>query len=644
MKHAIFYDNLIVIMQGCDKAMTRKNKTLALICGLTFCIALIGVTQSIRSAIAQPAADAQAPYLTQIGPHALASYNVHEPFLNIAKTWNGEWQLEMQDGSILSAAQLRELGAIDTTNGMPSFMPEGGKAFLGPGLFFGASWFPDYYADNYVMSWEGRGYGFLTGQPSDMQTRIGPNKLTFAARFDNPNMRHVRFSRIGKNGPAHLSIYRRNHKKRIDNGELWNPRHIENLSNYDIIRTMDYQYTNASPITQFDEVATIEDAAWGRGLQTTWPAPPRYGVPYEVLFDLAKQTNSSLWLNAPPLIGAPFHIADPALRMDDKPDVISPQKVANNAKENAPEILTSTEWEEFAGQVIDRLIASGYPSDRMLYFELGNEIWNTAGGFAIHTNYAGGIAIAENPEWNFRHGYGMLSARWAMAFDTELKKRGRNQKITYVLGGQTAWPGSSSMAIEGFKHQLRLYENDRNTILKNTGVAIASYHGCFAPFSKMRFGDPKNAATLRAFEKAIRNDANALSSDIHDFCLEGPATTLSTKNWVLSHWRQHNAIAKKEGIQFIGAYEGGAGDGLPSELSQSTKIKKFWESYLWGEDGADVARQINQALVDTFPGVILSNYISIGPVGGPIWVDGGYDENTPMQQMWQEFSRKEREK
>ena len=91
----------------------------------------------------------------------------------------------MQDGSRLSASHLRELGVLRESDGMPAFMPEGDKAFLGPDFLAGARWFPDYYADNYTMEWSGNGYGFLEGQPRDMQTRIGTKKLNFAVRFDN---------------------------------------------------------------------------------------------------------------------------------------------------------------------------------------------------------------------------------------------------------------------------------------------------------------------------------------------------------------------------------------------------------------------------------------------------------------------------
>jgi hypothetical protein len=402
----------------------------------------------------------------QIGPHALAAYTQEEPFLNIAKTWDGEWRAEMANGDPVSAAALRELGIIDPASGLPVDMPEGATAFIGPRILGAARAHPDHYADNYIMEWKGDAFGFLTGQPRDLQSRMGSQKIAFAVRFDNANFRGVRFSRIRGDGLKDLAVYRKNNKDLIRAGKIWNPDHVENLRNYDIIRTMDYQAINGSPITRFDQVATPADAAWGRSLKTTWPAPTRYGAPFEILFDLAIETDAALWLIAPPMIGAPFHLADPALRQKEMPNRVDASKVRARAKQNAKTILASDAWEDFADNVVERLVASGYPEQRPLYFELGNELWNNAGWFALHSQYARGVGESANPEWGTRQGYGMLSARWVVAFEKALAKHNRKQNITYVLGGQTAWPGSTKNALQGYAYQLSAMKIDGDALMK----------------------------------------------------------------------------------------------------------------------------------------------------------------------------------
>ncbi len=594
---------------------------------------------ALGAASAEQPAGAQRAYQLQIGPHALAPYTQEEPFINIAKTWNGEWRAEADNGEVMTAAELRTLGVIDPESGMPLRSPEGVRAFIGPRILDAANEYPDHYADHYVMEWKGDAYGFLTRQPRDLQTRLSAKKLSFAVRFDDAGFRGLRFSRIRGAGLKDLVVYRRKNKDLVRAGKIWNPEHVDHLRQYDIIRTMDYQAANASPVTRFDQVATVQDAGWGRSLQITWPAPPRYGAPFEILFDLAKETDAALWLIAPTMLGAPFDLADPALRRDDRPDRIDADKLRDRAKENAADILDSNAWEEFAENVVTRMIASGYPADRPLYFELGNELWNNAGWFSLHTQYARGIGESINPDWGTRQGYGVLSARWAAAFERALQTHGRKQNITYVLSGQTGWPGSTKNALQGHAFQLEAMRIDRATVLANTGVAITSYHNCANGFVEARFGDPKSNEARTAFEKAIAEDGEALKDEARDYCLNSPASTRFTKAWIIARWKAHDLMAKRGGVRLIGAYEGGSHETPHRNLLKSRTIKDWWTDYHWGVQGADVVRQINLDLIDLFPGVILSNYTGMSEVGGHPWNDGHYDENTEMQQMWREFGR-----
>ena len=52
-----------------------------------------------------------------------------------------------------------------------------------------------------------------------------------------------------------------------------------------------------------------------------------------------------------------------------------------------------------------------------------------------------------------------------------------------------------------------------------------------------------------------------------------------------------------------------------------------------------MVRQINLSLIEAFPGVILSNYGSSGPIGDAPWLDGHYGQKTDMMRMWEEFGR-----
>ncbi|MEO1251113.1 MAG: hypothetical protein AAFW81_02055 [Pseudomonadota bacterium] len=577
-------------------------------------------------------------FLLQIGPHALAAYNAEEPLIDLSKAWGGNWRAELRNGDILSETELRAQGFIDPETGMPVGEPENFKNYIGPRILAPARSFPDFYAGAYAMEWEGSAYGFLGGQPRDLETRIGARKLTFAVRFDSASGRGVGFSRIRGDGLKSFQIYRSKYKKRLRDGEVWSPVHVDNMRNYDVIRTMDYQATNGTPVRSFADVAKPTDPGWGRFLGLGWPASGRFGAPYEILVDLAMRAEARLWLVAPPMIGSPFHLADPRFRFDDNPDRVDPEKIRAAAKAAGAEILASAEWEAFAGEAIDRLVEGGYPADRPLYLEVGNEVWNTAGNFALHTHYAGGIGQSIRDDWNVREGYGALSARWASAFERALEERGRDQDVVYVLAGQTAWAGTTQLALTGYEHQLKAMDLRRDAFFAKTGVAITNYHSCTNTFAEKQFGPLDAPGTRRAFEAAIRDDGEALMRALHDYCLNARAGAHSL-HWVLSKWREHATIAKNAGVDFIGAYEGGSHDMLASDLAASPTIRSWWTDFHWGPLGADVVRQINLSLIEAFPGVMLSNYTGMGDIGGHPWDDGHYSKDTAMLQMWREFYR-----
>ena len=85
----------------------------------------------------------------------------------------------------------------------------------------------------------------------------------------------------------------------------------------------------------------------------------------------------------------------------------------------------------------------------------------------------------------------------------------------------------------------------------------------------------------------------------------------------------------------IGAYEGGSHDIKPANIPAG-----FYNSYLWGPEGARVNMAVNDALVAEFPGIILSNYVLAGRVGQQPWHDGPIGEHNDMQRSWEKYLRK----
>ena len=576
-------------------------------------------------------------YQLQIGSDYFWPGNLDDPFLDLTKAGSGYWRIERPDEPPMAYGEAVAAGFINVETGLPSSLPPGASAARGPGFLTNARHYPNYYAGAYTFEWEGDAFGFIHNQPRDLQRRIGKNRLSFFVRPENVGARAVGFSRIRGEGIASFRVYRDEHKERIEAGEIWNPAFIENVRKYDIFRTMNLQRVNNLPVRSFDEVARPEDSSYVNALRNQWPAPARYGMPYEVLFDLAMEADVDLWVHIPPMIGAPEHPAKPSFRNDK--DEVAPAKLDQMARTAWRDILDSPEWDAFAAAFAERLIASGYPADRPLYIEIGNEVWNFAYPFSLHTSYLHGLAAGMNASWGHREAYGALTAHWAAALERELDRRGVSYNVTYVLASQTATHYTTVSALRGMKRQLELSGADAERILSKTGVALTSYVSCFIPFSKRMFPGLDGAALRRAWEKAIDEDREGLMRRHHDFCLNGPANAVATRAWVMRNWRAHRRAAASAGVRIIGAYEGGSHDEPPGDVRKSEKFKRWWTDYHWGPYGADVVRQVNLAIVEEFPGVILSNYAGMGGIGAAPWLDGHYALETDMLRMWDEFAR-----
>lgn len=598
-------------------------------------------TQKARAQDTPPPVAGERGYELQLGLYFTATWSLEDPFINIAKSMRDEWGAAKSGGVVLDAMQMREGGFLSQDTGAPIRMPDGAQE-LGAGVFLaGLRPYPNYYAGKYTFEWDGKAYGYLQHQPRDLQTRIGENRLRFYVSRDSVPARIVRFSQLRDDGVTGIRIYRDENRKRLLAGEIWNPEFLDYVKRYDILRTMDMQATNESPVRSFADVARPEDIFYGNRFRVEWPPALRYGAPFEVLFNLGVASGAKLWLNIPAMVGAPMHPARLSLRDAENPNSVDIYKLKMMARDHARAIVASEEWDIFAKEFVDRLVASGYPADRPLYLELSNEIWNTAPGFAIQTYYAWGIGLAFNERWDMREGYGILSARWASALETELAARGLDYDIIYVLAGQTAWPARTTKAIKGYKYQLKKAGANLDAILARTGVALTTYSHCAGPFGETAFGDIDGEALRAEWERSIDEDPEGLKKRLRDNCVNAPAWVKGSLAWVVKNWRDHERIAKKEGVRLIGAYEGGSHDSPPTPLRESEKFRAWWKEYHWGPYGADVVRQVNLAIIDAFPGVILSNYASIGAVGDPNapWIDGHYAEETAMLRMWDEFAK-----
>jgi len=583
------------------------------------------------------AGDPPRAHQLQLGLGISAPFNLEEAFLNVAQTRAAGWEFDSAGGRVKTAEAVSE-GYLDPGSWAPTKKAGETKNGAIAQFFSNADGLEAFHADEWVIDWKGDAYGYMQRWEGRGQSVREKNSVTYDLSAKTFTSGSLRFSRIG-DGLSDIRLYRKKNAERLERGEVWNPVFLDYARRYDVLRTMDVQATNNSLVRRFDQIATPRES-WGQRSGTQWPEPPYFGAPYEILFDLGIRTGATIWVTVPPQLGAPVSWADPSLRRKDKPERLDGARFIEVTSKHARATLESGEWDIFARAFAKRLAASGYPLDRTLYVELGNEMWNNAAGFFVSTAYARGIAKGFDPAWRAGHGYGVLSARLVLSLEKALAAEKISPRIVYVLGTHTANPTRTRDAIAGFSAYVASKGADPKTYLARTGVAVTNYYGKFSDLTTLLFGETAEADVAGRWLAAVKADPKAVSARITAHVTKGPASAKATAAWIVDYWGRHRKIALEAGSTFIGAYEGGSHLNLPTELARSPEFMKFWRAYHWGEEGAQVARSVNRRLIEAFPGVMLANYLSIGPLNGSApWMDGHYSAPTPMMRMWDEFTR-----
>ena len=581
----------------------------------------------------------------QLGLHFLAHWAHEDPFIDRMKLQgypdDWKWVFNFQN-DFWNTAKAAEKGFIDPISGDLLAPPPGTLIVQSPMILPGHQKFPEHYRGEWVFEWTGRAeaslpladINVLSNERTEVNAQPG-GKLIFRMP-PRPTKETPRIHFRNVKGPlGALRLYRQRDATLLANGAIWAPEFVNLVRRYEVIRTMLPQDINETPITRWAEVATPQDTYFIHREPVPAPAQRpqhgRYGIPYEWLLDLAIQTDTDLWLHVPLQIGSDRTHHDTNGNAD---------QLFSHALRNGQSIIESPAWDEYADELAKRIMTSGYPKDRPLYVELGNEVWNFAWAFTLATRYSDGIGKSFSMQENYRYGYGALTARLTLALEKALTDSG--YKPTYIIASQTANPQTTTDAYRGFRDYLSQKNVPPSRLLPRTGVALTTYHGgadAYRTLIRPRSGE----SLVDAWEREIRNDPSGLRQRLHDHYTQSPANIVLTKNWIVNRWKAHQKAASEFGAALIGAYEGGSHDQPPPELAESETFLTWWRDYHWGPMGSDVVRQVNQEIIDAFPGVILSNFIGVSESGlwqSP-WNDGHYGEQNAMIDMWKEFqSRK----
>ncbi|WP_428409401.1 hypothetical protein [Hyphococcus sp.] len=566
--------------------------------------------------------------LMQVGPWFPASFNIEEPFIDLIHGGGPFWETDS-----VRMKELLENGVVDKSTLLPTRLPD--AKWLRSDLYFTGN-SPEmrlHWDGEWVLEWEGDADFMIEFLPRELQWPDTKNSIIFTRDFKRgktPDHSRLQLRRL--KGPLKgLHLYRKENEAAFKAGKIFNPKFVEAVSKYDIVRTMDLQSANAAVIRSVDDLTSMTTPYWGAtdwGNATGEPwykfSNPKQGMPIEAAFRLGVEAGNQVWFQAPMTLGAPEPFFN--FRPDDDRRDVWAHRFGEAAGKAAPQVLESEEWDRYADAFVEALIASDYPSDRPLYVSIANEVWNWSGHYFLTTKYAqlmGEGLQGYLPISNIgaREAYGAMVSRLKLAIDDALEEAGRDQKIIYVIEGQAAWIEMTGAALSGAKAYMDKHGEDWASHAPDFGVSVASYWGYNEGVTESGI-DPSNLAALE------------------DHFLNGSERFLGTKANVLKLFRGAEREGAKYGVKLIGAYEGGphftrpwnqGPDGRRDYLMTEDEYREF----IWGERGGRVNYEINKALAEEFPGIILSNYALAGTPGGQPWFEGPLGAQNPYARSWE---------
>lgn len=512
--------------------------------------------------------------------------NQDYPCINILNCFWAGWSADRY-----TTQQLFDLGYLDAKTGLPVKQIPSGDYYHGNGAAF-FTLDPKNHEGKWVLDWKcvagtdcvDPKLMFFNGDGE--LKRIG-NRIEFE-RTNAQWHEQIRLERVRNGGLKELRLYRAEHEAAINAGAVGNPQFIAELSKYGTLRTMDLQSINRMDARSIDRVATMDAAHWGNSLNQNVDFQvnyPHQSMPFEATFKLAMEADVELWVHWPINIGAPEDLYTK-----------TNEQIQAMARDNAQAIIDSPQWDLFARAWVKALIDSGYPATRAVKLSLCNEVWNFGNAFFVTCiMYADGIGnvLTGGEPYSYRAGYGRLIARMIDAVEKELKRVRRDQNIVYVMETQT---GNTGVARQAFERMVA--HSDWDKVKDKVGVGLTNYWG----------GDCTDKECV----------------------LNGPATTVGTRAWVVKAWRDEVAVAAEFGVTKILAYEGGP---------HAVRWAKENPDTHWGDDGAEVNIAINEALLAEFPDAELANYAGNGDRGQPWFDRSNYDKTNPMYKSWEAYQK-----
>ncbi len=231
------------------------------------------------------AADYRQPIAMNLA--AIADWSPQAPFLDHFKTtrpWIGH--IAGRWGGI-NEAELRAAGYLDPDGWPTSIPPELGS--IGTVVLTDQPETARSLAGRYRLQFQGDGIIEVGGRAQNVRYRPGEIWFDFTP---GPGFVDIRIQRTDRAGTGdyvrNVTVVKQEHIDAFAAGDVFNPRWLDILNGFSVLRFMDWMHTNDSTQIGWEDRPLATDYTWART-----------GVPAEILIRLANELGTHPWFSMP---------------------------------------------------------------------------------------------------------------------------------------------------------------------------------------------------------------------------------------------------------------------------------------------------------------------------------------------------------
>lgn len=492
------------------------------------------------------------------GLNGISDWSTQHPFIDVMKTgrpWIGH--LPNQWGGVEFSDMLAD-GVFDE-DGWPRRIPDG-VTRLETLVLTDQPAGAKHLTGRYVVTYEGQGELTVTGRGRVIKRQPGLRVFSYTP---GPGAVGLAISATDEADPIrNIRVVPEKYHSDFVDGSVFNPEWLGRMAGVDLVRFMDWMFTNGSPVKFWEDLPQTTDFSYA------WR-----GVPLAVMIDLANATGADPWFNIP-------HMADDDL------------------------------VRQFAEVVKGELDPA-----RTAYVEYSNEVWNF-----IFEQARWAVQQAENLWGSTDDGWMQFyGLRAAMVFNiwTDVFGEAAQTRLKRVAAVHTGWPELEQSVLQGENAEEVLGFRPFETF---DAYAVTGYFGYelgeietlaraleIAANQAKSDGEAQGLSRVALREYVSQNRFAGLNAIAAERVRNGSLRELTE-----TLWPYHARVAEHHGIELI-MYEGGTHAAGIGDAIEDETLVDFLISFNYSNEMADLYQEALQA----WRGLTSSPFNAFVDVAGP---------------------------